>query len=161
MTAGLWGPVACAAVAAFAVAGLGASLTDLGPWYYALKQPAWKPPDWLFGPAWTLIFSLAAAAGVVAWRRAPDRAARTRVVALFALNAVLNVAWSLLYFRLRRPDWALMEVALLWLSILLLIVAFWRHARPASWLLVPYLAWVSFAAALNAAAVQLNGPFGA
>lgn len=153
-------PVVVAAAAALGVALLGGLMTDIGPWYFALRQPAWKPPDWLFGPVWTLIFALAAAAGVSAWRRAPRRADREWLLALFALNGFLNVLWSLLYFRLRRPDWALWEAGFLWLSILLLIVVLSRYARRATWLLLPYLLWVSLAAALNAATVQLNGPFG-
>lgn len=152
-------PVLVAAGAALAVAGLGALMTDLGDWYRQLEQPAWKPPDWLFGPAWTLIFGLAATAGVAAWRQAPDRASREWLLALFALNGFLNVLWSLLYFRLRRPDWALLEVGLLWLSVLLLILVLGRYCRQARWLLLPYLAWISVAGALNWGTVQLNGPF--
>jgi tryptophan-rich sensory protein len=153
-------PVLLAAAAAMAVAGLGALMTDLGPWYRSLVQPAWKPPDWAFGPAWTLIFALAAASGAKAWWAAPDARQREWLLALFALNGFLNVFWSLLYFRLHRPDWALMEVGLLWLSVLLLMAVTRRYSRGASLLLVPYLVWIAFAAALNAATVQLNGPFG-
>jgi translocator protein len=152
-------PVWVAAAAACSVALLGGLMTDISAWYLALRQPAWKPPDWLFGPAWTLIFALAAAAGVSAWRRAPTQADREWLLALFALNGFLNVLWSLLYFRLRRPDWALAEVGLLWLSIALLMLVLWRYARPATWLLLPYLLWVAFAAVLNWTTVQLNGPF--
>jgi tryptophan-rich sensory protein len=154
-----WIPVLAAAAAAAAVAGLGALVTDLGPWYYGLRQPAWKPPDWLFGPAWTLIFALAALAGIAGWRGAPDRAMRAQLVALFALNAVLNVLWSVLFFRLHRPDWALVEVGFLWLSIAALIVVLTPVSKAAGWLLVPYLAWVTFAALLNFAVVRLNHPF--
>lgn len=155
-----WRPVLLAALAATLVAGLGALMTDLGPWYRSLVQPSWKPPDWAFGPAWTIIFALAAASGAVAWRTAPDKASREWLLALFALNGFLNVLWSLLYFRLQRPDWALMEVGLLWLSVLLLMVVLGRWSRKASLLLAPYLVWIAFAAALNWATVRLNGPFG-
>ena len=155
-----WQPILVAALAALGVAVLGGLMTELGTWYYGLRQPAWKPPDWLFGPAWTVIFALVAIAGLQAWERAPDRAAREWLLALFALNAFLNVLWSLLFFRLRRPDWALIEVGLLWLSIVLMIVVLAQRYRPAAWLLAPYLAWVTFAATLNAAVVQLNAPFG-
>jgi tryptophan-rich sensory protein len=150
-----------AALAALLIAGLGALSTDLGPWYQGLEQPRWKPPDALFGPAWTLIYALAALAGVKAWEAAPDRAAREWILALFALNGFLNLLWSLLFFRVQRPDWALIEVGFLWASIGLLIVVLGRWSRPAAWLLLPYLAWVTFAARLNWAVVQLNGPFGA
>ena len=155
-----WPAVVVAALAALGVATLGAQVTELGPWYYALRKPAWQPPDWLFGPAWTLIFGLTAIAGVQAWTHAPDRAGRARVLWLFALNAALNVLWSVLFFRLHRPDWALFEVAFLWLSIVLLMVAFGSWSRWIVWLLMPYLAWVTFASAVNWAVVRLNGPFG-
>lgn len=152
-------PVLVAAAAATGVAMLGGLLTDIGPWYLGLRQPAWKPPDWAFGPAWTVIFALTATAGVCGWRSAPDRRSRDGLLALFALNAFLNVLWSLLYFRLQRPDWALYEIPLLWLSVLALVLALRRHTALGSRLMWPYLVWVAFAGALNAATVQLNGPF--
>jgi tryptophan-rich sensory protein len=152
--------VLIAALAAIGVAGLGALMTELGPWYAQLRQPSWKPPDWLFGPAWTVIFVLTAVAGVLAWEAAPGGGPRLWLAGAFALNGVLNVLWSLLFFRLRRPDWALIEVVFLWLSIVALVVLGGRQARSAGWLLLPYLAWVTFAAALNLAVVRLNGPFG-
>lgn len=155
-----WRPILVAALAAIFVALLGGLMTDLGPWYMNLKQPPWKPPDWAFGPVWTTIFSLAAAAGVIGWRRAPSRAQRETMLVLFAANGFLNVFWSLLYFRLHRPDWSLYEVPLLWLSVLALIVLLARFAKPAAWLLTPYLVWVAIAAALNWQTVGLNGPFG-
>ena len=138
-----------AAAAAITVAGLGGLITDIGPWYQRLAQPAWRPPDWLFGPAWTVIFAFAAGSGVIAWREAPSRTNREWMLALFALNGFLNVFWSLLYFRLRRPDWALMEVGFLWLSVLLLMVVIGRYSRRASYMLIPYLLWIAFAGMLN------------
>jgi translocator protein len=155
-----WKPIAVAAGAALFVAVLGGLMTDIGPWYIALKQPPWKPPDWAFGPIWTTIFALSAAAGVIGWRRAPLKAQRELMLMLFALNGFLNVFWSLLFFRLHRPDWSLFEVPLLWLSVLALIVLLARFAKPAAWLLAPYLVWVTTAAVLNWQTVQLNGPFG-
>lgn len=154
-----WIPIVAAALAALAVAALGGLVTELGPWYYGLKQPPWKPPDWLFGPAWTLIYACAALAGLAAWTHAPDRAMRAQIVVLFAINAFLNILWSVLFFRLHRPDWALGEVVLLWLSIVVLIVVLTPFSKTAGWLLVPYLAWVTFAALLNFAVVRLNYPF--
>ena len=156
-----WRPIAIAAASAIFVAVLGGLMTDLGPWYTGLKQPPWKPPDWAFGPIWTTIFALAAAAGVVGWRRAPSRADRELLLLLFAANGFLNVFWSLLYFRLHRPDWSLFEVPLLWLSVLVLIVVLARYAKSAAWMLVPYLVWVMVAALLNWQTVKLNAPFGA
>ena len=142
------------------VAGLGASATDIGPWYYGLQKSSLNPPDWLFGPAWTLIYGLTAFAGVLAWRHSPSRVVRSRLLVLFAANALLNVLWSELFFRFHRPDWALTEVAPFWLSVLALIVFLWPVSRRASWVLAPYLAWVGFAGWLNYEVVRLNGPFG-
>jgi translocator protein len=141
------------------VAAAGAWMTDLGPWYQGLRKPAWQPPDWLFGPAWTLIFALTALAAVLAWNAGLDRSTRAKLVALFVANGFLNVLWSILFFRLRRPDWALFEVVLLWLSIAALIAALRPFSRSGSWCLVPYLVWVTFAAVLNFALVRLNAPF--
>ena len=155
-----WKPVVVAAGAAIFVAVLGGLMTDLGPWYFSLKQPAWKPPDWAFGPIWTTIFALSATAGVIGWRRAPTSAQREWMLLLFAANGFLNVLWSLLYFRLHRPDWSLLEVPVLWLSVLALMLLLSRFAKLAAWLLAPYLVWVAIAAALNWQTVQLNGPFG-
>lgn len=153
-------PVIVACIAAAAVAGLGALMTDLGPWYQALAEPTWKPPDWLFGPVWTTIFALTAAGGVLGWQRSRDAAARRRIVSTFTVNAVLNVLWSALFFRLQRPDWALAEVVLLWLSVAGMILVLAGTTRLGALLLVPYLAWVAFAGFLNLAVVRLNGPFG-
>lgn len=154
-----WKPVILAALAASLVAFLGATATDLGPWYQNLTKPAWQPPDWLFGPVWTLIFGLCAISGVSAWRRAPNQAAREWVIGAFALNGFLNVLWTILFFRFKHPDWALIEVGVFWFSIVVLILFFARFSKMASAILLPYLAWVSFAAVLNLAVVRLNGPY--
>lgn len=154
-----WRPVIIAAAVAIFIGVLGGTLTDIGPWYQNLNKPPWQPPDWLFGPAWTSIFALATASAVYAWRRASNRVEREWVVGLFACNGFFNVLWSTLFFALRRPDWALIEVVFLWFSILLPIIVFWRFAKPASLYLVPYILWVSFAAFLNLTVVRLNAPF--
>lgn len=148
-----------ALILSYATAGIGGALTELGPWYYALRQPGWKPPDAAFGVIWTTIFTLCAISGWLAWRAAATPALRRQVALLFGANAGLNIVWSALYFKLQRPDWALIEVVFLWLSIAALIVGLWRLSRLASALLLPYLAWVTVAAFLNLATVQLNGPF--
>ncbi len=152
--ASLWAGLAAAALAV-----LGGWATELGPWYRSLKQPGWKPPDLWFGPAWTLIYTCAAVAGVRAWMYALTRSERARLLAAFGLNSLLNLLWSWLFFRARRPDLALAEVVLLWLSIALLIWLAGRSDALAAWLLVPYLLWVTFAATLNLSVVRLNAPF--
>ena len=149
-------PILLAAASAVLVSVLGMLSTDLGGWYQSLAKPSWQPPDWVFGPVWTLIYALAALAAVSAWHGARSTAARTRVLTLFAINAFLNVLWSLLFFGLKRPDWALVEVAFLWLSIIALIVGLRQLSKATTWLLLPYLLWVAFAAVLNAAVLGLN-----
>jgi tryptophan-rich sensory protein len=152
-------PVLIAALAALGVAMLGGAATDVGPWYQAMEKPSWQPPDWLFAPAWTLIYALTAASAVVGWRRIETRWIREWMVGLFCLNGALNVLWSLLFFTLRRPDWALAEVFVLWGSVLALIVFLRPRSGLAAALLLPYLAWVTFAGVLNYAVVSLNAPF--
>src|SRR4051812_9663155 len=118
------------------VAGLGAYLTELSPWYYeVLKQPSWQPPDWLFGPAWSVILALASWAFYLGLRDAPDAANRSLVISLFVLNGLANLAWSPLFFRLQRPDWALFEVPFLWLAIPVPMVLLLRISGTASLLL--------------------------
>ena len=153
-------PVTVATVAALCVAALGATVTDLGPWYQALVKPDWNPPDVMFPMGWTPMYALITISAITAWRAAPNAAVGEWVIGLFALNGFLNITWSLIFFRMQRPDWAFIEVTLLWLSILALILYCGRFSRLAAALLVPYLAWVSFAGALNWAVVELNGPFG-
>lgn len=138
----------------------GGLLTKIGPWYRALRKPSWQPPDWAFGPAWTIILGLAAWSASLAWEAAPDSGARTLVVVLFGVNATLHLLWTPLFFNLRRPDWALAEVGFLWASILAPIVLLAPISPLASALLAPYLAWVTFASFLNLAIVKLNRPFG-
>ena len=144
----------------YATAGIGAALTELGPWYFALKHPPWKPPDAAFGAIWSTIFTLCAISGYLAWQAADTPALRRRVTVLFGANALLNIVWSALYFKLQRPDWALFEVVFLWLSIMALIMGLWRLSRWASLLLITSWVWVSIAAALNVPTAMPNGPFG-
>ena len=151
--------LALSVVLSYATAGIGGALTELGPWYFSLRQPEWKPPDVAFGVIWTLIFTLCAVSAWLAWQASDSAAKRRRVAVLFGLNAALNIFWSALYFKLQRPDWALMEVVFLWFSIVCLVVGLWRLSRWASLLLLPYFFWVSIASVLNLQTVVLNGPF--
>ena len=113
-------PSIVAAIAAVIVAALGATITDLGPWYQSLEKPSWNPPDVAFPLGWTVIFALNTAAIVSAWRAAPSVKVADTIIGLFALNAFLNITWSMLFFRVQRPDWAFAEVLLLLLSMRLL-----------------------------------------
>lgn len=138
----------------------GGLLTEVGPWYHGLRKPRLNPPDWLFGPAWTIILALAAWSAAIAWTRAPDAATRTLVVLLYGANAVCHLLWSPLFFKARRPDWALAEVVFLWASLVAIILGVRGFAPTAAWMMVPYFVWVSFAAWLNREIVRLNRPFG-
>jgi len=154
-------PVIAAIAWAVILGGAGGLLTKIGPWYRNLKKPSWQPPDWLFGPAWTTILGLGAWAAVLAWNGATTDAGRMAIIVLFGTNFVCHFFWSPLFFKLQRPDWALIEVVFLWASVLALCIGLRPYSMLASWLIVPYLVWVSFAALLNIRIVQLNRPFGA
>ena len=153
-------PILVAAGVAILTALAGGFATRIGDWYMDLAKPEWNPPDWLFAPAWTVIYALAVIAAVIGWRAARSNADRAWLLSLFFVNAVLNVAWSFLFFTLQRPDWALAESVTLFLSVLALIVFFARFKPLASGVLLPYLLWVGFATFLNYEIVRLNGPFG-
>ena len=152
--------ISVAVVAAIVLGTIGGLTTEVGAWYETLRFPALRPPDWLFAPAWAVIFALAATSGVLAWDDAPDEQAQEGLLALFAVNASLSAAWSSLFFKLRRPDWALIEVLAFWLSIVALIVYIAPFSPRDAALLAPYLCWVSFATWLNWRIVRLNRPFG-
>jgi tryptophan-rich sensory protein len=137
----------------------GGLLTDVGPWYESLRFPKLRPPNWLFGPAWTLIYVFVAVGAVLAYDAA-EGAQRWVLIGLFLVNSAFNVAWSPLFFKLRRPDWALAEWVPFWLSVAA-IVAYSYEVRPfAAAFLGVYLAWVTFAGWLNWRIVALNAPFG-
>jgi translocator protein len=141
------------------VAALGGVLTEIGPWYKGLKSPSWKPPDWAFGPIWTVIIVMAVIAGIFAWREAATALDQRWLLASFGINCVLNIAWSGLFFKLKRPDWALIETVFLWASIVFMIAVSYTLSKTASLLLLPYLIWVSIASVLNWKLVKMNGPF--
>ena len=151
-------PVLIAVLLVLAVGGIGGAATEIGPWYLQLIKPTWQPPDWAFGPVWTLLYITTSIAGVRAWRNA-DSQEKKYFLAAVLMNCVLNVMWSVLFFKLHRPDLALMEVGALWLSVVLITVLPWSYSRNSTWLMLPHLAWVSTAASLNLAIVGLNGPF--
>jgi translocator protein len=153
-------PIIIAGSLALATAVAGGSITVLDDWYFGLKQPAWAPPGYMFGVIWTAIFALIALAGMLAWQKAPTRRDVEISIGLFALNGFLNLAWSFIFFRMQRPDWAFYELIALWLSILTLILFCGRYSKAVALLLLPYLIWVTIAGVLNYQVVQLNGPFG-
>lgn len=140
---------------------LGGWLTGvgMGPWYRALKFPPFQPPGWAFTPAWIAIFALLAAATWEVARHEGVRRGVALALALYGAQLALNAGWSLLFFAMERPDAALWEILVLDGLLAAMIWAYGRVSRRAGWMLVPYLAWLLFATAINGWIVQANGPW--
>jgi len=137
--------------------GLGAAVTtpEVNGWYRTIVKPTWNPPDSVFGPVWTTLYLMMAIAAWQVWQRAGLRVAAAPL-ALFAVQLLLNIAWSCIFFGMHQLGWALVDVITLWLAIAVTMIAFFHRSRIAGWLLVPYLAWVSFASVLNFTIWRLN-----
>jgi tryptophan-rich sensory protein len=143
-------------LACFGVAGLGGYWTALSvdTWYAGLAKPPWTPPDWVFGPVWTALYLGMAVAAFLVWR---ERSPHTRTAQiLFGVQLLLNLAWSGLFFGLRNPGAALVDILLLWVAIFATWRAFRRISPAAGWLMAPYLLWVSYAVTLNFAIWRMN-----
>lgn len=148
------------ALAATAGAVGGIASRGAGAFYGALAKPTWAPPGWLFGPVWSALYVLMGVAAWLVWRARPatpaDRARRQRGLALFVGQLGLNALWTWLFFAWRHGAAAFGEIALLWLAVVVTTWHFGRVRPLAAWCLVPYLGWVSFAAALTWAVWQRN-----
>ena len=143
---------ACFAAAAFG--GLFSSAAT-GPWYRALRKPAFTPPGWVFGPVWTVLYAAMAVAAWLVWRQRGRPGVRGALT-WFGVQLALNAAWSPLFFGLRRPDLGFAVIVLLWAAIAVTAWKFLRISKPAGVLLLPYLLWVSFASVLNGFLWRLN-----
>jgi benzodiazapine receptor len=141
----------------FAAAGIGALMTTpaLSDWYGTLNKPAWTPPNGVFGPVWTLLYASMGLAAWMVWLQGTSRNV-TPALSIFAIQLILNVAWSGLFFGLHSPGAGLLAIVALWCAIAATILSFRRAVASAGWMLVPYLAWVSFAMALNFEIWRLN-----
>ena len=139
------------------VGGLGAIFTtpEINGWYATLQKPFFNPPNWIFGPAWTTLFALM---GISLWLtlKAENSATRKTALIAFAVQLALNSIWSFLFFKLHSPLAGLIEIILLWLSILFWILKTYPISKPAAWISIPYLLWVSFASLLNFWIWKLN-----
>jgi benzodiazapine receptor len=140
------------------VGGLGGAVTapSIATWYQGLNKPAWNPPNWVFGPVWTLLYILMGVAAWLVWRQGWGNPQVQVALAIFGIQLLLNLFWSLIFFGLRSPGWAVLEIVVLWGFILATAVQFYRLETIAGLLLIPYQLWVTFAAALNVAVWQLN-----
>lgn len=144
-------------VVTYAAAALGGLASIRARDFYALLQrPAWAPPGWLFGPVWSLLYTMMAVAAWLAWRAGRDAGGAKVALTLFVLQLALNAVWTWLFFAWRRGVWATIEIVFLWLAIVATILAFWRLRPLAGALLLPYLAWVTFAAALTVSVWRRN-----
>ena len=141
-------------VVCFSAASLGAFFTP-GEWHAALNKPAWNPPGWVFGPVWSTLYTMMAVAAWLVWRRG-GFTGQGWPLGLFLFQLGLNALWTPLFFGLHQMGLAFIDISLLWLAIACTLVSFWSVQRIAAWLLVPYLLWVSFAAALNFSLWRLN-----
>jgi benzodiazapine receptor len=137
---------------------LGSAFTfsEIPTWYVTLAKPALNPPSSVFGPVWTTLYALMGIASFLVWKKGFDRKDVRKALSVFGLQLVLNAAWSIIFFGLHSPAWALVNIVALWLAIAWTIVLFYRISRAAGWLLVPYIVWVSFATYLNYSIWILN-----
>ncbi len=125
-------------------------------WYALANKPWFNPPNWIFAPVWTTLYILMGIALYLVWKSDAARSVKQTAVILFAVQLTLNFFWSLIFFKLQQPGWALAEIIAMWVMILLTIFAFGKISSTAAWLLVPYICWVSFASVLNYAIWKLN-----
>lgn len=142
-------------IAACFLAALTGALFRPGEWYERLRKPSWRPPNRLFAPVWAVLYLMIATAGWLIWRTA-GLAGAGLPLAAYALQLILNAAWSPLFFGLHRPDLGFVGIVLLWISIVATMVLFHPIHAVAALLLAPYLAWVTFASVLNFAIWRLN-----
>ena len=142
-------------IAACFFAALTGALFRPGEWYERLAKPTWRPPNRLFAPVWTFLYFTIAISGWLVWEEA-GFAAAALPLAIYALQLVLNAAWTPIFFGLRRIDLGFLDIIFVWLSIIATIALFLPIHTAAALLLLPYLAWVTFAAALNFAVWRLN-----
>jgi tryptophan-rich sensory protein len=131
-------------------------MDSVGTWYADLSKPSFNPPGWAFGVVWPILYVMMGVAAFLIWRKGVNSRQVRISLGLFVAQLALNGIWTPIFFGLHMMGFALAEIILLWLAILATIVAFWRISKPAAYLLIPYILWVSFAIVLNAALWHLN-----
>ena len=130
-------------------------------WYQSINKPTWNPPPWIFGPVWTALYLMMATAAWLVWKhgKGQDRGEQDqskKALTAYFVQLALNTLWTPLFFGIRRIDWAFVDILALWFAILVCILTFYRVHRVAAWLMLPYLAWVTFASVLNATLWVMN-----
>jgi len=132
------------------------TVSAIPTWYAGLVKPALNPPSWVFGPAWTTLYALMGIAAFLIWRMGWERKEVKMALGVFGIQLSLNAVWSIIFFGLQNPGWALVDIVFLWLAIVWTIAVFYKISKSAAYLLLPYLLWVSFASYLNYSIWALN-----
>jgi translocator protein len=147
-----------ALVAPLMVGGISGYFTasEIKSWYILLNKPSWNPPNYLFGPVWTTLYILMGYSFYRIWVSKGSSEMKNWAIGLFIVQLILNFFWSFIFFKQHNLGWAFVEIIAMWLAILCTMIAFSKIDKPATWLLVPYISWVSFATILNYTIWQLN-----
>jgi tryptophan-rich sensory protein len=132
------------------------TISAIPTWYATLAKPAFNPPSWIFGPVWVTLYALMGIAAFLIWNKGWGRKDVWQALSVFLLQLILNALWSIIFFGLHSPLWAFFDIIALWLAIVWTMVLFYKISKPAMWLLMPYIFWVSFAACLNYSILMLN-----
>jgi tryptophan-rich sensory protein len=132
------------------------TISAIPTWYATLAKPALNPPSWIFGPVWATLYLLMGIAAFLVWNKDSDRKDVRKALGVFLFQLVLNAAWSVVFFGLHSPFWAFVDLVAMWLSIVWTMALFYKISKPAMWLLLPYILWVSFAGYLNYSIWMLN-----
>ena len=132
------------------------TVSAINGWYATLQKPWFNPPNWIFGPVWTLLYAMMGIAFFLVWKSTANESVRNQAMVLFLIQLTFNFFWSLIFFHWQQPGWAFLEIVLLWVLILITILQFGKISSTAAWLMVPYICWVSFASVLNFALWRLN-----
>ena len=140
------------------IGGISGSFTSasINTWYVTLNKPWFNPPNWIFAPVWTLLYLIMGIAFYIIWKSEAVNAVKQTAVILFAAQLLANFLWSLIFFYLKQPGWAMLDIILMWILIVATIFSFGKISSTAAWLMLPYICWVSFAMILNFYLWKLN-----
>ncbi len=132
------------------------TIASIPTWYRALNKPFFSPPNWVFGPVWTILYALMGVSLYLVWKRGAKNKKAKKAVLYFMIQLAFNFLWSLVFFGLHSPMLAFVTIVFLWITILVSIMKFYPLSKTAAYLLIPYIIWVSFASILNLSIVVLN-----
>lgn len=130
--------------------------TSVNGWFTTLIKPSFNPPNWLFAPVWTALYIMMGIACFLVWKSKVDEKVKNKALGFYLVQLLFNFLWSLIFFYAQQPGWALVDIIIMWIMILLTILQFGKISSTAAWLMVPYISWVSFATILNYAIWKLN-----